>query len=48
MDDGIDFDLENARIASLPGTGFYIADFITEDEEESLIQKVSNFLPLIS
>lgn len=38
MDDGIDF----ARIASLRGTGFYIADFITEDEEEFLIQKITS------
>lgn len=34
------FDLEAARIKSLPDDAFYIADFITEDEEEALLQKV--------
>lgn len=34
------FDLEAARITSLPDDAFYIADFITEDEEEGLLQKV--------
>lgn len=34
------YDLEAARIASLP-EAFYISDFITEDEESWLIQKVS-------
>jgi alkylated DNA repair protein alkB family protein 6 len=33
-------DLETARITSLPGEAFYIADFISEDEEEYLLQKV--------
>jgi len=40
-------DLKTARIASLPGTGFYIADFITEDEEDVLLTKVSIFFSLI-
>ncbi|KAJ5408676.1 hypothetical protein N7509_002559 [Penicillium cosmopolitanum] len=34
-------DLETARITSLPGEAFYIADFISEDEEEYLLQKVA-------
>lgn len=33
-------DLEHVRIKSLPEDGFYIADFITETEEEVLTQKV--------
>lgn len=36
----MDLDLESARIKSLPEDAFYIADFITEDEEEMLLQKV--------
>lgn len=36
----MNFDLESARIKSLPEDAFYIADFITEDEEEMLLQKV--------
>lgn len=34
------FDLEAARITSLPQDAFYIADFITEAEEELLLHKV--------
>lgn len=34
-------DLESARIKSLPDDGFYIANFISEDEEEFLLRKVS-------
>lgn len=34
-------DLEAARITSLPDDAFYISDFISEDEEEWLLQKVS-------
>lgn len=33
--------LEAARITSLPADAFYISDFISEDEEEWLLQKVS-------
>lgn len=36
-------DLLGARITSLPDDAFYIADFISEEEEESLLQKVSSF-----
>lgn len=36
-------DLEAARITSLPREAFYIADFISEREEEYLLQKVSLF-----
>lgn len=36
----MEFDLEKARITSLPEDAFYISDFITEDEEEALLQKV--------
>lgn len=34
-------DLEAARITSLPEDAFYIPDFITEDEENYLLHKVS-------
>ncbi|PWY73932.1 hypothetical protein BO83DRAFT_437004 [Aspergillus eucalypticola CBS 122712] len=34
-------DLESARIKSLPDDGFYIADFISEDEEEFLLRKIT-------
>ncbi|PWY95458.1 hypothetical protein BO94DRAFT_125816 [Aspergillus sclerotioniger CBS 115572] len=34
-------DLEAARIKPLPADGFYIADFISEDEEEFLLQKIT-------
>lgn len=34
--------LEAARIHSLPHEGFYISDFITEDEEDFLLQKVTS------
>lgn len=33
-------DLEEFRIISLPEEAFYIADFISEREEEHLLQKV--------
>ena len=33
-------DLETALISSLPQAGFYISDFITEEEEEYLLHKV--------
>ena len=33
-------DLETARISSLPQAGFYISDFITEEEEAYLLHKV--------
>ncbi|KGO47237.1 Oxoglutarate/iron-dependent dioxygenase [Penicillium expansum] len=36
------FDLEAARITTLPEDAFYISDFITEDEEEWLLQKVKS------
>jgi alkylated DNA repair protein alkB family protein 6 len=39
------FDLEAARITSLPQDAFYIADFITEAEEELLLQKVPYPIP---
>jgi alkylated DNA repair protein alkB family protein 6 len=34
--------LEDARIKSLPPSAFYIADFITQEEEEVLLNKVSH------
>jgi hypothetical protein len=34
-------DIEAARIVSLPAKAYYIGDFISEDEEASLLQKVS-------
>ena len=33
-------DLDAARVKTLPDEAFYIADFITEDEETTLLQKV--------
>jgi hypothetical protein len=36
----MEFNLEAARIKFLPDDAFYIADFITEEEEELLLQKV--------
>lgn len=39
----VDWDLQKARIHALPQEGFYISDFIKEDEEEFLLQKV-NFI----
>lgn len=36
-------DLEAARITSLPADAFYISDFVSEDEEEWLLQKVSGY-----
>ncbi|OQD71853.1 hypothetical protein PENPOL_c001G08869 [Penicillium polonicum] len=36
------FNLEAARITALPEDAFYISDFITEDEEDWLLQKVKS------
>ncbi|KAJ5163436.1 uncharacterized protein N7500_005266 [Penicillium coprophilum] len=36
------FDLEAVRITALPEDAFYISDFITEDEEDWLLQKVKS------
>lgn len=36
----VDLDLQKARIHALPQEGFYISNFITDDEEEFLLQKV--------
>lgn len=36
--------LEDVRIKSLPSSAFYIADFITEEEEQVLLNKVSPHL----
>ena len=33
--------LEEARVQSLPSSAYYIADFITEEEEQILLSKVS-------
>jgi len=33
--------LEDVRVKSLPSSAFYIADFITEEEEQVLLNKVS-------
>ncbi|KAL5337665.1 hypothetical protein BJX70DRAFT_229021 [Aspergillus crustosus] len=41
----INLDLEAGRIRNLPGDGqdaFYIADFITEEEEQVLLQKINS------
>lgn len=32
--------LEEARISSLPQVAYYVADFITPEEEETLLRKV--------
>lgn len=37
---GLPSDLEEAKIASLPEAFYYIADFITEEEERMLLDKV--------
>lgn len=34
------FEVENMRITALPDDAFYLSDFITEDEEKWLLQKV--------
>jgi hypothetical protein len=34
--------LEHVRIKTLPSSAYYIADFISEEEELKLIQKVSS------
>lgn len=34
------FNVELARISALPNDAFYISDFITEAEEDWLLQKV--------
>jgi alkylated DNA repair protein alkB family protein 6 len=34
--------LEDARIKSLPSSAFYIADFISKEEEQILLNKVSH------
>lgn len=36
------FNLEAARIKSIPDDAFYIPDFITEDEERYLVQKITS------
>lgn len=41
-------DLEAARITSLPDDAFYISNFIAEDEEKWLLQKVSCVLDVRS
>lgn len=42
------FDLEKSRIIALPEDAFYISDFITEDEEDWLLQKVSDSAFLVN
>ena len=36
-------DMEAARIHALPNEGFYISDFVTAEEEDLLLQKVSEY-----
>lgn len=43
MPDEMSFSLEAARIKSIPDDAFYIPDFITEDEERYLVQKVGRY-----
>lgn len=33
--------LEDARVTTLPSSAFYIPDFITEEEEQHILSKVS-------
>lgn len=40
----VDVDMEAARIYALPDEGFYISDFITEDEEDLLLQKALKYV----
>lgn len=41
----MEFNLEAARISVLPDDAFYIPDFITEEEEARLLQKVRSIQP---
>ena len=34
--------LEQAKVQSLPSSAYYIADFITEDEERAILDKIAN------
>ena len=36
--------LQDAKVTSIPDAAYYIADFITEAEEEVLLDKVSHSL----
>lgn len=36
-------DLEVARIVNLPGTAYYLPNFISEEEEDNIIKQVMNF-----
>lgn len=36
--------LEHARITSLPQTAYYIPNFITEEEEQMILDKVRAFI----
>ncbi|KAJ5818737.1 hypothetical protein N7474_004328 [Penicillium riverlandense] len=38
----MEFNLEAARIPALPDDAFYISDFITEEEETRLLQKIAS------
>ena len=42
-DPGMACDLDAARIPAMPGEAFYISDFISEEEEAWLLQKVRMF-----
>ncbi|KAI1819112.1 hypothetical protein F4861DRAFT_167858 [Xylaria intraflava] len=35
-------DLDHARVSRLPSTAFYISDFITEDEEKLILDKIAS------
>jgi len=39
--------LEDVRIKSLPSSAFYIADFISQEEEQVLLNKVCSTLLLV-
>jgi alkylated DNA repair protein alkB family protein 6 len=36
--------LEDVRIENLPADAFYVADFITPDEEQVILEKVYHFI----
>jgi alkylated DNA repair protein alkB family protein 6 len=40
--------LEENRITTLPGFAYYISDFISEEEEQAILHKVSRPEPLAS
>jgi alkylated DNA repair protein alkB family protein 6 len=40
--------LETCRIGPLPPAAYYIADFITEEEEQAILHKVARHAPILT